>query len=189
MKTQEEELCKVRKKLKYVCNRLRFEYKCQKMKLPNSNSHYEQMGKNGNFDQEILPSKFKTVCEKLRETKIAYDEAKNMIQNDVSNIKNTVLAIVKLSEGKENNQYKDLALQVQKLKEINCLKDEELRRMNKKIKDLERENECNALKIDKHRNRLLVSKWINENKPLFDVNSEQTIQNHNNSICKKIVTK
>lgn len=102
-----------------------------------------------NFEQEILSSKFKIVCEKLRETKKEYSEAKNIIKNDILGIKNSVVSMEKLVERIENNQHKVLTLQVQKLKEANHIKDEELYFMKKKVKELERRNECHVSNINK----------------------------------------
>lgn len=187
LKSKEDELCNAQKKLKYVCNRLRLEFKCQQTELLNPDSPDEQMEKKVNFEQGALPLKFKIVCEKLCETKTALDEAKDIIQNDVCSIKNRVMAIEKLSVGEENKQYKVLELQARQLKETNCLKDEELRRMNKKFKELERENECNILKINEQKAKLQESKWIIESIQLLETKSELPNQENNYfSLQKKL---
>lgn len=186
LKLKEEELCNINKKLEYVCNHLWFEFQCQNMKLINPNpQNNEQVEKKVDFEQDILPSKLMIVCEKLRETKKAYDEAKNIIKNDIFSIKNSVVTIEKLVEVGENNQYKVLSNQVQKLKERNDMKDEELRFMKKKVKELERRNEYNLLKINKQKKKLLESKLKIEN---LETNCDQTNQPCDNyfSLEKKL---
>lgn len=156
---KEEELYNKHKTLEYICNRLQFEFQCQNMELINPNSHYnEQVEKKLNFEQDIQSSKLKIASEKLHETKIIYNEAKSIIKNDIFSIKNSIVTIEKLVDGIENNKNKILALQVQKLKEENHIKDEELCLMKKKVKELERRNECYVSMINKQTKKLLESK-------------------------------
>lgn len=138
-----------------------------------------------NFEQEILSSEFKIVCEKLRRTKTAYNEAKSIIKNDIFSIKDSIMTIGKLVEEEANNQNKVHALQVQKLKETNHIKDEELRSMKKKVKELERRNECHVLKIDKQKKQLQELKCKNEK---LGTDCDQTNQPRNNyfSLEKKL---
>lgn len=96
-------------------------------------------------EQEMLSIKFKTVCEKLHETNIAFHEAKSIIKNYVSNIHSTVSTI---SELVEEGEQKKITLEMQKLK------DEKLRYMTRKIRELQRENHCNVLKINKREKQL-----------------------------------
>lgn len=119
------------------------------MELINPKSQYNEEVENKlNFEQEILSSKFKIVCEKLREMKKVYNDAKSIIKNDILSIKNSVVKMEKLVEGIDNNQHKVLTHQVQKLKETNHIKNKELYFMKNKVKELERRNECNVSKIN-----------------------------------------
>lgn len=99
------------------------------------------------LEREALYCKFKVVCEKLQETKIAFDEAKSIINNDIFNIKNTATKMSKMP-GMECDPHK-MMCQIQQLIEENGAKDEEIYCMSKKIKKLQKENECNILKINK----------------------------------------
>lgn len=106
-----------------------------------------------------MTNKFKIVCQKLRETKLAYDEAKFIMNYDVCKIKNAVSEITKQSE-EENNQNK-LTILIQQLKEENCIKDKKLCHMNMKIRDLEIEKKNNVLKINKQRKLIKNMKMEN----------------------------
>lgn len=99
-------------------------------------------------EREVLSNKLMTVCDKLRETRCAFDEAKCIINTDLFNIKSTVAEIIKLSKGEES-KYSKIELEVQKLIEENCKKDESLLRMNKKIEKLQQDNECNILNTNR----------------------------------------
>jgi cupin superfamily acireductone dioxygenase involved in methionine salvage len=130
-------------------------------------------------EQEMLSVKFKTVCKKLHETNIAFNEAKMIIKNNISHIYKTVSAISEVTEETEQNK---ITLEMQKLK------DEKLYYMARKIKELQRENDCNVLKISKQRKQLqeFRDKYM-QNHDCFCLEKKfchvlQTLANKSNSV-------
>jgi len=111
------------------------------------------MKKKLKLEREVLSNKLMTVCDKLRETRCAFDEAKYIINTDLFNIKSTVAEMKKITKGEES-KYNKIELEVKKLIEQNCKKDESLIRMNKKIEQLQQDNERNVLNMNKQIKKL-----------------------------------
>lgn len=165
LKSKEEDLCNLHTKLKEAYDRMDLEFTT--IEHADTKSHMKQVEKNKfKFEQDVLTNKFYIVCKKLRETKIAFDEAKHIINHDVHKINNVVMDITKQSEEEKNNQKKMMFL-AQQLKEEICIKDslhKELCQMNMKIIDLQRKNECNILKI--HKQKKIIARMEVENRKL-----------------------
>lgn len=111
---------------------------CTKTEHIEAKTHMKQAEKKYKYEGNVLTNKFKIVCQKLRETKIAYDEAKYIMNHDVYKIKNSVTELIKPSEEEDNNQNK-LKILVQQLKEENYIKNKKLYQLNMKVKNLELE--------------------------------------------------
>lgn len=165
MKFKEDELLCVLEKLNDTNSRLSTNTNCPKTELSHSKLHTRQMLKKPQLE---LTNKFKVVCEKLQETKNAFDEAKNIINNDIFNIKNTLTTITQLKEIEHNPQK--MVIKIQELIKENGLKDEGIYCMDKKIKKLQRENEFNVLKINKQKKQLQEWKLKIENIKLLENN-------------------
>lgn len=143
-----------------------------KTEIFDTKSHTKQVEKKLKLGQETLSNKLMIVCNKLHETKCAFDEVKCFINNDVSsNIKRTETQISKLIE--EEQKQQQMEIQVQQLKKENCIKDETLHHMNKKIKELQKDNEYNIAKINKQIKQLYEWK--------FKIENTQTSENN----CRK----
>lgn len=173
MKCKEDELCNARKQLNDLCSRSR------EMELYGIKS--KEMKDKLKREQEILSVKFKTVCKKLYETNVAFNEAKSIIKNNVSHIYNTASAI---SEVTEETEQKKISLEIQKLK------DEKLYYMTRKIKELQQENDCNVLKINKQKKQLqeFRDKYM-QNHDCFCLEKKfcnilQTVANKSNGVIK-----
>lgn len=140
------------------------------------NFHVKQMEENSRIELEMLSNKFKIVCEKLRETNDAFEEAKNIINDDIFNIENTVTNVKNLIEAEYNSQK--TAIQIQQLIDDNRVKDEKICFMNKKIKKLQRENQYNVQKINKLKIESQERKLIKENIQLLENNYNRFKQEH-----------
>lgn len=162
LKCKDEELCKVSKICNDALNQIVIDFKHLKTELSDTKSHTSQVEKKLKIEREVISNKLMTVCNKLQETKCAFDEAKCLINDDVSKIKSAITKISKLTEGEENKQQ-NLEKQVQQLKEESCIKDEALCRMNKKIKDLQLNNEYYKTKFNKQIKQLQEWKLKIEN--------------------------
>lgn len=135
------------------CSHLGADSTCMETELKSTNTLIPKQNEiKLKLDQELLSYKLMSVCEKLFDTKKAYDEIKYVINNDILNIENSLKPMMKLTEDDKNQQK--MITQLQTLKEENRTREEKLCRMNKKIKEFERENERNLLKINKQKNQL-----------------------------------
>lgn len=134
---------------------------CTTAECIEAKTHMKQVEKKYKYEGNVLTNKFKIVSQKLRETKIAYDEAKYIMNHDVYKIKNAVTEITKQSEEEDNNENK-LTILVQQLKEENYIKDKKLYEMNMKIRDLEREKRSNVLKISTQKKLMRNMKMENK---------------------------
>lgn len=131
LKCKEEDICDLRRKLDDVKCRLEEDLKCAKMEL-------KQMEKKYKMEQEWQSEKLKTECERSRVTKNAFNEAKDMLNDDVIKIKKRIYLIEKLTVGEDDKLQK---VTVRKLREEIRAKDDELCRLNKKLLDLNGQKE------------------------------------------------
>lgn len=193
MKSKEEELCYVFEQLSDSSNRLCVDMKRKRPEFTSDpcTSHHVQKQKcesiKAQLDRETLSCKFKIVCEKLQETKTAFDEAKNIINNDIFNIKNTASTFAKMT-GVGHCSPQKMICQIQQLIEENGVKDEEIYCMNKKIKKLQKENEYNVLKINKLKKTVAnhpESKYKVENIKILEKNPNRFKQDHECACLKR----
>lgn len=178
LKSMEEENCNLRSQITDVNSKFEMNSKNTINKLLDS---MKQVETNSKLEQDKLSAKFNIVCEKLYEMKIAFSDVKNTINCDLFHIENTVDAIKRLSEAEKSKQK--LLSQIHKLKDKNCLADDELSRRNKKIKDLQRENEYYVCKINKQKKQLQECNLKKENVSLSKKNCEQAKQKKKNCSC------
>lgn len=170
----EEENCNLRKQITDVNSQLAgINSKYTKTELLDS---MKQVETNSKLEQDRLSAKFNTVCEKLYEMKIAFSDVKNTINCDIFNIENTVDMIKKLSEAEKCKQQ--LSIQMHSV-------DDELTRRNKKIKDLQRDNDYYVSKINKQKKQLQEWNLKKENVSLSKKNCEHTKQKNNCSCGQK----
>jgi len=137
----------------------------------------KQFETNPKLKQDKLSAKFNIVCKKLHEMKIAFSDVRNTINCDIFNIENTVDTIKRLSEAEKCKQK--LLIQIHKLKDKNCLVDDKLIRRNKKINELQRENEYYICKINKQKKQLQEWNIKKENVSSSKNNCEQAEQKNN----------
>lgn len=133
----------------------------------------KQIEEKSRIKLEILSNKLEIVCEKLRETDIAFNEAKNIINHNLYNIESSVTNMKDLT-GAEHNPT------IQKLIDDCRAKDEELYFANKKIKKLQRENQCNFQKINKLKIQLRERNLIKEHIQLLEYNYNRFKGDHDN---------
>lgn len=152
LKCKEEELDNVQKKLRDAQNQFEKDLKRLCTELADARSQTKEMGKKLKLERDTFSDKMITVCDKLREAKCAFDEAKCVINIDLLSVKSTVAEIMKRIKGGES-KYDKIELQVKKLIEENCHKDESLLQINKKIEELQR-NECNVFNMHRQINKL-----------------------------------
>lgn len=129
-----------------------------------------------------LSDKLKNVSEKLYETTVAFGEAKILINDEIfMNISPEPPGKANHPGEVEKNRQK-LMVRLQKLKEDNDVKDKELSRMSKKIRELNREREYDGMKINKQRKQLQEWKSKIENITLIENGYEQ-FKKERDSFC------
>lgn len=134
LKCKEEDLCDLHRQLDEANGRLEEELKCAKMRV----SDTKQTAKKYKTERDLLCEKLKAVHERMRETKTAYSEVKDMLNNDMFEIKDKVSLIGKLADRED---------EVRKLREENRVKDGELCRLNRTVEELRRTNEHDLSKM------------------------------------------
>jgi len=174
LKSVEEENCNLRRQITDVNSQFGMDYKYTTTELLDS---MKQIETNPKLEQDKLFAKFNIVCKKLYEMKIAFNDVRNTINCDIFNIENSVDTIKRLSEAEKCKQK--LLIQVHKLKDKNCLVDDELTRRNKKIKELQRENDFYLCKINKQKKQLQEWNIKKENVSVSKNNCEQVEQKTN----------
>lgn len=107
------------------------------------------------LERETLSNELKTKYRKLSETELQCEEANNRMNDGKCKIK---LLTASLREAKAATEKIDCEMKsrVRKMKEENCSKDDDIRRLNEQIKEFERENggnKCAARTCDNSRKR------------------------------------
>lgn len=174
LKSIKEDNCNLRRQITDVNSQFEMDSKYTSPELLDS---MKQVETNPRLEQNKLTAKFNIVCKKLYEMKIAFNDVRDTINCDIFNIGTEVDTIKRLSEAEECKQK--LLIQVHKLKDKNCLVDDELSRSNKKIKELQRENEYYVCKIKKQKKQLQEWNIKKENFSLWKNNCRQVEQKHN----------
>jgi len=178
LKSLEEQNCNLRKQITDVNSQFGMNSKYTTNELLDSKKQVET---NSKLEQDKLSAKFNIVCEKLYEMKTAFSDVQNAINCDVFHIENTVDTIKRLSEADKCKQR--LLNQIHKLKDKNDLVEDELRRGNKKIKELQRENEYYVCKIKNQKKQLQEWHFKKENVSLSKKSCEQDKQKNNYCSC------
>lgn len=162
LKAKEEELCNGYKRINEAHAQFGTDYKCLKTELTDTKSQTKLVVKKLKLERDVLSNQLAAVCDQLHQTELAFDEAKAVIDNDLVGIKNTVTELSSLGKGDESRHGR-MAAQVQKLIEDNSVKNVHLGRINKKIKELQRDSERKVSKINKQLKQLQEWKWKMEN--------------------------
>lgn len=162
LKAKEEELCNGYKRINEAHARLGTDYKGLKTEPTDTKSQTKLVLKKLKLERDVLSNQLTAVCDQLHKTELAFDEAKAAIDSDLVGIKNTVTELSSLSRGDES-KHDRMAAQVQKLIEDNSVKNVHLGRINKKIKELQRDSEYKVMKINKQLKHLQEWKWKMEN--------------------------
>lgn len=180
LKSMEEENCNLRLQITDVNSQFGINPKYTTNEFLDS---MKQVETNSKLEQDKLSAKFNIVCEKLYEMKIAFSDVKNAINCDIFHIENTVDTIKRLSE---KDKYKQKLLnQIYKLKDKICLVEGELSRKNRKIKELQRDNEFYVCKINKQKKQLQEWTLKKENVSLSKKSCEQDKQKNDCSCYRQ----
>jgi len=159
LKAKEEKLCDMRGKLNDAlsCSKLNFEH----TELADTESNTKHAKEKCLLEQEVQFNKLKAICERLRETNIALDVTKSIINGDIRWIEDAVTSMTRKLEEAGNNREHEMAIRVQQMKEENRVKDEEICHMKNVIDKLQRENGYNVSTIDEQNKLLLENKCKN----------------------------
>lgn len=188
VKCTEEEICTVRKELN-ECVRERnqltdaitlmaMDLKCVTSKLSETESHMADMEEKYTLERDTLKNT-------LDEVEKQYEEANCKIIDGKHKIKILTTSLKELKEASEKSHC-EMKIQIKKLKDDICLKDDDISNLKQKINELNRENEFNVMEINELKNKLCDKEsLLNEFKLLMEGNNIEgpPIKTKCNSCC------
>lgn len=182
VKCTEEEICNVRKELNECVKErnqlteaitlMAMDIKCTTSKLAETECHMAGMEEKFTLERDTLKT---TLCEVEKR----YEEANCKIIDGKHKIKILTTSLKELKEASEKSHC-EMKIQIKKLKEEICSKDEDICNLKQKINELSRENEFNVMEINALKNKLCEKEsQLNECKLFME----------GSSICPQIKTK
>lgn len=124
-----------------TCRDLEKELESTNTKLADAKSQITVIEDKMKLEREMLNNELEIKCQRLRTMQIEYDEAKQIIDEETSNVRKLETQVANLREVNEKHR-REANAQTQRLKEENSAKDENALRMKSQISELARENEC-----------------------------------------------
>lgn len=151
IKLNDEEICKMHRKLeecKKQCDKLgdinktlEMDLKCTKTKIVEEKMCATRMEEKFKAELKTLTDELTNKCQKLRDMELLNVNANRTINDMESKARKFVTKLMEHTEANEKN-HENFIKQIQKLKEENYTKDDEICRFKREIKKLQRQIEC-----------------------------------------------
>ncbi|XP_025202158.1 spindle pole body component 110-like [Melanaphis sacchari] len=163
LKCNEQELYKVRsdvegckiefKKLNETNGTLNVDLKCTKKSLCDTKLSATRMEKRFMQERENLSNELIKSCKKINDLEIRYDEANCKLNDEKCKSKKFASKLIEMNKvnAKSNLELKN---RIQKLQEEICARNNDLCSLNKKVTDLQKENECKCMEISALKNKI-----------------------------------